>query len=74
MLNTERCKNIEPEFKELPDEEILKIRDSLYGLGHLIFEDWIKTEKSSKYPARVLQGFQESNTIKPWLTKDQKQE
>ena len=60
-------------LKELPEEEVIRIRDSLYELGHLIFDDWLDKNTGSKYPVRVLQELKESNKIEAWKLKDQKQ-
>lgn len=74
MISLEKIKLIEPDLNNLPEEEVVRIHESLYELGQLMFEDWLKNDKCSKYPVGVLQGFEERNKLKPWLTKDQKQE
>jgi hypothetical protein len=74
MISAEKLKTIDPKLTSIDEKQIENIRDSLYELGHLIFDDWLENEKSSKYPVKVLRGLQESNILKPWLTKDQKQE
>lgn len=64
MLSLEQLRKIEPTLKILSDEEILKLRDKLYVLGQLIFDDWLENKAGSKYPTGVLQKFKESNTLK----------
>lgn len=73
MISLEDFKKTLGDTEYLNESELEAIRDSLYELGHIIFDDWIENSVSSKYPVGVLQGFQERNKLKPWLTKDQKQ-
>jgi hypothetical protein len=48
MLTIKQCRDeLKNEAKNLPDEEILLIRDFLYGLSELIFES-IKTNENEK--------------------------
>ena len=47
MLSIEKCRQIEPSLKYLPDEEVLKIMENLYEGAQLALEDWFKHEKGS---------------------------
>jgi len=42
MLTIEQCRKIEPELKDLADEEVLDILNDMYSLGGLAFEKWQK--------------------------------
>ncbi len=42
MFSIEQCRKIEPEFKDLTDEEILEVLNDMYGLGQLAYEKWIR--------------------------------
>lgn len=64
MLSPEQLKKIDPALAHLSDDEVLEVRDSLYDLGQLMFDDWLETEVVSKYPVRVLQKLKEGNKIK----------
>ena len=72
MLSIEQLRKADPELNNLSDEEILKIRDSFYELGALIFDNWVETEGGSKYPVGVLHKLQEGNILKPWDKREQK--
>lgn len=63
MLSPEKLRIIDPSLKDNSEEEIIKIRDSLYELGHLIFDDWLDKKAGSKYPDGVLQRFRKSNKM-----------
>ena len=64
VLSIEKLKKYDPTLEELPDEEIIKLREQFYNLGQLIFDDWLESKGGSKYPTRVLQELKESNKIK----------
>ena len=63
MLSLEKLRKIDPKT-HLSDEEVLEIRDSLYDLGNIVFDDWLENG-GSKYPTRVLQKLKVSNKLKP---------
>lgn len=63
MLNIEKLRKIDPDLAHLSDDEILEVRDSLYDLGQLMFDDWLENGDGSKYPVRFLQRLKESNNI-----------
>lgn len=65
MLSIEQLKKIDIGLDNLPDEEVVEIRDSYYDLGQLMFDDWLEND-GSKYPVGVLQKLKESNKLKPW--------
>jgi hypothetical protein len=74
MLGAEQLRKIDPELAHLSDDEILEIRNSLYDLGGLIFDDWLENGAVSKYPIGVLQRLQESNKIETCKPLEPKQE
>ncbi len=53
MISLEELRKIEPRFKEMPDEELMKIRHSLYSLGQLSLESFLEKKTGSKFPLRV---------------------
>jgi hypothetical protein len=66
MLTLEQCRQIDPELKKLSDEELTKVREALYKLGQIIFDDWITEKRGSKYPvgdSRGLHDPEERSTI-----------
>lgn len=74
MLSIERLRKIDPSLAHLSDDEIVEIRETLYDLGQLIFDDWLENEAVSKYPVRVLQRLSEGNKIKKCKPPEKKQE
>ena len=54
MLTLEQCRKLDPALADIPDAELLIIRDQLYELSQLAFEDWRAEKQSSKYPTGVL--------------------
>ncbi len=48
MLSIKKCQQLNPELKNLSEEEILQIRDSLYELGQLALENWKSNNSDSK--------------------------
>jgi hypothetical protein len=64
MLAVEKLRKIDPDLTHLSNDEILEVRDALYDLGQLMFDDWLENEVVSKYPVRVLQRLKEGNKIK----------
>lgn len=73
MLSVEQLRKNDPELADLPDEEVIKIRDSFYELGTLIFDDWLENEGGSKFPAGVLQRLEDNNKLKLWSKSEEKQ-
>jgi hypothetical protein len=53
MLTIEQCREIDPRLKNLPDELVEKIRDSLYALGQLAFDEWVEDRNVSKIPVGI---------------------
>jgi hypothetical protein len=51
MLSLERCRQIDPEMKNISDEELLAVVENLYEMAQLALEKW---ECVSKNPIRVL--------------------
>lgn len=52
MLTLEKLRKIDEDLRYLSDEELIKIRDSYYELGQIIFDDWVDNKFSSKNPIR----------------------
>ena len=63
MLTPEQCRQIDPELNKLSDEELTKVRDALYKLGQIIFDDWLTERHGSKYPIGVLRNSEDENKI-----------
>lgn len=40
MLTIEQCRKIQPELRDLTDEEVLEVINDMYGIGELAFEKW----------------------------------
>lgn len=55
MLSLNQLRKIDPELRNLSDDEVLKIRDSFYELGQIIYEDW-GANGGSKNPVGGLAG------------------
>ena len=53
MISLERLKEIEPKLQGKSDEEIIKIRNLLYGLGQLTLETFLERKSGSKFPVGV---------------------
>lgn len=63
MLPIEQLKKKDPNLTDLPDDEIIKIRDLFYDLGTLIFDDWVRSKGSSNYPLGDLPKPQEPSKL-----------
>ncbi len=63
MLTPEQCRQLDPELKGLSDEELTRVRDALYKLGQIIFDDWLAETRGSKYPVGVLRNYEGENKI-----------
>ena len=50
MLDLDKLRKIDPDVAHLTDDELIKIRQSFYDFGQLIFEDWQEQKFGSKYP------------------------
>ncbi|MCC7160618.1 hypothetical protein IT399_02780 [Candidatus Nomurabacteria bacterium] len=50
MISLERLKEIEPKLKDKSDEELVKIRDLLYGLAKLSLESYLEDKSGSNFP------------------------
>ena len=49
MLSIEEIrKTLKGDDKNLPDEEVRKIRDELYGLAEIVFEKWMQDQKEKR--------------------------
>ncbi len=53
MIGLEEMRNIDPRLREIPDQELIKIRHSLYALGQLALERYLEHKNGSKNPLRV---------------------
>ena len=63
MLTPEQCRQIDPQLNRLSDEELTKVRNALYKLGQIIFDDWLTEAYGSKYPVGVLRNSEGGNKI-----------
>ncbi len=50
MISLDECRKLESDLMNLPDEEVTKIRNLMYGLGQLIYETWDEERTDSKIP------------------------
>gem|GEM_PF-2774374 len=48
MISLEKLKEIEPKLAGKTDEEILKIRELLYGLAELTLESYTESKQQEK--------------------------
>lgn len=48
MLSLELCRKLCPALETLPDEEVAKARETLYGMGQLALENWEREKSGSK--------------------------
>jgi len=53
MISLKDMRNIDPRFREVTDQELIKIRHSLYILGQLALESFTEYKTGSKNPLRV---------------------
>lgn len=49
MISVKKLRKIDPELKNLSDEEIMKIRDKFYELGEFMSEVWHEEKQVKKY-------------------------
>lgn len=63
MLSIESLRKIDPSLGNFTEDELEKIKKSLYDLGQLIFEDWNTNRYSSKNPVGLLTKVSSKNTI-----------
>ena len=48
MLSLEEIRKVEPKLKDLPDEKVAEIRDSLYQLAELALDSYIDEQTKEK--------------------------
>lgn len=48
MFSLEQIRKIDPALDDIPDDQLLKIRDDLYGLAELGLEDYFREKKLGK--------------------------
>lgn len=53
MISLNDLRKIDPRLAKIPDKELIKIRASLYSLGQLALEAFMKKKTGAKYPIRV---------------------
>ena len=53
MISLEELRKIDPSLEKIPDDELIRIRHSLYALGQLSIETFMERKTGSKYPIRV---------------------
>jgi len=56
MLSLEQCRQIEPNLKNLSDEEALEVIRDLHEISQLALENWNTREGVSKNPEWLLPG------------------
>ncbi|EKE21268.1 MAG: hypothetical protein ACD_7C00301G0008 [uncultured bacterium] len=54
MLSIEKCRQIDPNLKNLSDKEVFEVRKNLYGMAQLALEDWDNKNNVSKNPEWLL--------------------
>ncbi len=47
MLSLDQMRKLDPMLADISDEELLKIRDTLYGLAHIALDAWQDREETS---------------------------
>lgn len=47
MLSLDQMRKLDPALADISDEELLKIRDALYGLAHIALDAWQDREETS---------------------------
>ncbi len=52
MFTLEQCRKIDPGLERLSDEQLVHIRDCLYGLGELAIKDFV-SKGGSKIPLGI---------------------
>lgn len=50
MLTLDQIKSVDERLREMPDDELEKVRQVLYDLGRLALENWLSTKNVSKIP------------------------
>lgn len=48
MLSLEECKKLCPSLENLSDEEVARVRETIYEMGQLALEDWERKNGGSK--------------------------
>lgn len=59
MLSLKECRKIDPSLSARTDAEILEIRDQLYAVAEMAYEEWRKIKQSSKIPRGVSEEYGE---------------
>lgn len=47
MISLDECRKLDSRLEKMSDEEVRKIRDSLYELGQLAFDIWLEEKGSN---------------------------
>jgi len=47
MISIDDCRKLDSRLEKMSDEEVRKIRDSLYELGQLVFDTWLEEKGSN---------------------------
>lgn len=53
MISLEELRKTDSRLEDISDEELIKVRHSLYSLGQLALETFMESKTGSKYPIRV---------------------
>lgn len=49
MISIQQIRDsLPPKYKSLPDEEVAKLRDTMYGLANVFFDMWLKKKNEKK--------------------------
>ena len=65
MLSVEQLRKIDPDLAHLSDDEVLRVRNTFYELGQIMYEDWEAQRGGSKNPFGGLQDSTENGTLTP---------
>lgn len=56
MITPEDCRKIDPSLAHISDEELKEILDTLYGLGNLALESYLRVSKNRRRVSRLNDG------------------
>lgn len=49
MLSTQQIRdNLPPKYRDLSDEEVTKLRHTMYGLANVFFDMWLKKRNENR--------------------------
>lgn len=56
MITPEDCRKIDPSLAHMSDEELKEMLDTLYGLGDLALESYLRVSKNRRRVSRLNDG------------------